>query len=191
MKLASANPSESGWRKCSGAYQKPPVILPKNPPFPTSFYQKKTHPIFPKKTPGVFVGKVWGRFLVRIGDFLVRFGGLFGKVPGVLWKERGGGRTGGGGDLFQTPDFLATDLKPTNFWWPLELGIETHESTKMCGPSSWGYGLPHFDVAPRVGDMDSHASVWPLELGIWTPTPIYLHNWVFGGFLGVVWGIFW
>ena len=24
-------------------------------------------------------------------------------------------------------------------------------------------------VAPRVGGTDSHASVWPLELGIWIP----------------------
>ena len=29
---------------------------------------------------------------------------------------------------------------------------------------------PQSCVAPRVGDMDSRASVWPLELGIWTPT---------------------
>ena len=25
------------------------------------------------------------------------------------------------------------------------------------------------EVAHGVGDMDSHASVWPLELGLWTP----------------------
>ena len=50
-------------------------------------------------------------------------------------------------------------------------------------PSSSGYGLPRFGMAPRVGDMgthasvwpftlrdmDTHASVWPLNLGIWTP----------------------
>ena len=33
-----------------------------------------------------------------------------------------------------------------------------------------GYGLPRFSVAPQVGDMDSHASLWLLELGLWTPT---------------------
>ena len=27
------------------------------------------------------------------------------------------------------------------------------------------YGLTHFGVAPRVGVMDSHTLVWPLELG--------------------------
>ena len=30
--------------------------------------------------------------------------------------------------------------------WPLELGIRT--PTLWCGPLSWGYGLPHFGVAP-------------------------------------------
>ena len=42
-------------------------------------------------------------------------------------------------------------------------------SLPMCDPSSWGYVLPRFGVAPRVGDTDSQASVWPLELGIRTP----------------------
>ena len=43
-----------------------------------------------------------------------------------------------------------------------------HESTKLCGPLSWGYGLPrfgvaHFGVAPRVvGDMDTHPRVCQL-----------------------------
>ena len=39
-----------------------------------------------------------------------------------------------------------------------------------CSPSSWGGGVPRFGVASRVGVMDSHASVWPLELEWWTPT---------------------
>ena len=39
-----------------------------------------------------------------------------------------------------------------------------------CGPSSWGYGLPRFCVAPQVGDTDSHTFPWPVELGIRTPT---------------------
>ena len=34
----------------------------------------------------------------------------------------------------------------------------------------WDYGLPHFCVAPQLGVMDSQASVWPLELGLWAPT---------------------
>ena len=42
--------------------------------------------------------------------------------------------------------------------------------TLWRGPSSWGYGLPRFCVAPRVGDKDSHAFAWPLELGLRTPT---------------------
>ena len=45
-------------------------------------------------------------------------------------------------------------MKSTKLWWPLEFGKGTHESTKLCSPLSWGYGLPHFDVAPRVGVMD-------------------------------------
>ena len=34
----------------------------------------------------------------------------------------------------------------------------------LCPPLWWS------GVAPRVGDTDSHAFAWPLELGIWTPT---------------------
>ena len=39
-----------------------------------------------------------------------------------------------------------------------------------CGPSNARYGLTRFGVAPGVGDMDSKALVWLLELGIRTPT---------------------
>ena len=39
------------------------------------------------------------------------------------------------------------------FAWPLELGIWT--PMLQCCLSSWGYGLPRFGVAPRVGDTDS------------------------------------
>ena len=41
--------------------------------------------------------------------------------------------------------------------WPRELGRWT--SILPCSPPSWGYGLPCFGVAPRVGDMDWHPSV--------------------------------
>ena len=34
----------------------------------------------------------------------------------------------------------------------------------------WGDGFPCFGVAPQIGVMDSDASVWPLEVGLWTPT---------------------
>ena len=38
------------------------------------------------------------------------------------------------------------------------------------GPSSWGYGPPRFSVALRVEDMDSsHVAQWPLEFRIRTP----------------------
>ena len=30
---------------------------------------------------------------------------------------------------------------------------------------SWCYGLPRYGVAPLVGVLDYHTSVWPLELG--------------------------
>ena len=46
-------------------------------------------------------------------------------------------------------------------------GIQT--PTLCSGPASGGYGLPRFGMAPRVGDIDSHALVWPLKLGIRTP----------------------
>ena len=73
-------------------------------------------------------------------------------------------------------------MDPHASLWPLELGIRT--PTLRCGPSSWGDGLPRFGVAPwvggdglpgfgvapRVGDTDPQASVWPLQLGIRTPT---------------------
>ena len=47
--------------------------------------------------------------------------------------------------------------KSTIFLWPLEIGICTFKSTKLCGPLSWGCGLPthNFFVALSVGDMDS------------------------------------
>ena len=54
-------------------------------------------------------------------------------------------------------------MDPHALVWSLALGIWT--PTHRCGPTSWGYGLPCFGVNPRVGDMDSYASVWPLELG--------------------------
>ena len=38
--------------------------------------------------------------------------------------------------------------------------------TLWRGPSSWGYGLPRFGVAPWVGDTDSHALARPLEFRI-------------------------
>ena len=43
-------------------------------------------------------------------------------------------------------------------------------SHALVCPSSWGYGLPRFGVAPRIGDTDSHALAWLLELGIGTPS---------------------
>ena len=49
--------------------------------------------------------------------------------------------------------------------WPLALGLNS--PTLRCGPLSWGYGLTHFGVAPRVGVMDDYTSVWPVELGLW------------------------
>ena len=51
--------------------------------------------------------------------------------------------------------------------WPLQLGMWTPKL--WCGPSRWGYGLPHFGLASGVEDMDSQALVWPLNLGIWSP----------------------
>ena len=65
--------------------------------------------------------------------------------------------------------------------WPLELGIWTPMlrcgplswgyglHTLRYGPSSWGAGLPLFSLAHGVAYIDSHALVWPLELGMWTP----------------------
>ena len=45
-----------------------------------------------------------------------------------------------------------------NLWCgTLQLGIGT--PTLLCSPSSLGYRLPRFGVAPQVGDTDSHASV--------------------------------
>ena len=41
--------------------------------------------------------------------------------------------------------------------------------TLWCGPLSWGYGLPHFGVAPRVGDKDSHTSDFVPPLGVGDP----------------------
>ena len=65
---------------------------------------------------------------------------------------------------------------------PLTFGIQTPNVWATlfgggCGlPCSggallgWGSGLPCLGVAPPIGDTDSHPLVWPLELGIWTPT---------------------
>ena len=50
----------------------------------------------------------------------------------------------------------------------LEFGIWT--PALQCGLLSWGYELPRFGMAPRVGLMDSHALVLPLEFWMWTPT---------------------
>ena len=69
--------------------------------------------------------------------------------------------------LLGTPDKSLTSF--VNLLVPLRK--PAHSSLlDVGGPLSWGYGLPRFGVAPRVGDMDSHALAWPLELGIWTPT---------------------
>ena len=102
---------------------------------------------------------------------MIRIWGFFGTYRGALLVN-----------LFQMQDFghrfeaqkffvapRVGDIDSHASVCPLELGNVTHESTKLCGPWSWGYGFPRFGVAPRVGDMDSHASVWPLELGMWTP----------------------
>ena len=42
--------------------------------------------------------------------------------------------------------------------------------TPCCGAWSCGHRHPRFSVATQIGDADSHASVWPLDLGIQTPT---------------------
>ena len=104
-------------------------------------------------------------FLVRFGFFVIVLGGFF------FWLEMGVFVVRFGVFLvnpFQTPGFVHR-FQPTIFLWALELGMGTHESAKLCGPSSWGYSIPHFCVSPRVGDMYSHALVWPLDLGLWTP----------------------
>ena len=54
------------------------------------------------------------------------------------------------------------------------------------GPLSWGYGLPRFGVAPRVGDVDSHAFVmaadWPPQQQR-TPAPScrFAQRWLIAG----------
>ena len=51
---------------------------------------------------------------------------------------------------------------PTLRCGPLSYGTGLPHT--LCGPLGWGDGLPHFTVALRVGVMDSHTSVRPLEL---------------------------
>ena len=60
------------------------------------------------------------------------------------------------------------DMGSHNLVWLFELGIWI--CTFECGRSSWGSGLPYFDVAFQVRDMDSYISVWHVELQTWTPT---------------------
>ena len=42
-----------------------------------------------------------------------------------------------------------------------------------CGLLNWDDGLSRLGVARLVGVMDSHASPWHLELGLWTPMSQY------------------
>ena len=90
--------------------------------------------------------------MVRTGCFWVRIVGRFGKPVS----------NAGLGHILETH----------KFWWPLELGIRTHEPTKLCGPSSWGYGeyvsVPGSRWVRRA--KFSHALMWPFELGLRTPT---------------------
>ena len=63
-------------------------------------------------------------------------------------------------------ELAVEDMDSHALAWPLELGIWTPHAlvwnlelriwtpTLWRGPLSWGYGLPHFGMAPRVGDMD-------------------------------------
>ena len=57
----------------------------------------------------------------------------------------------------------ATMNNPNN----LNQNSETHQLG--CGALTWGYGLPHFGVVPRVGGMDSRTLACFLEFALWPP----------------------
>ena len=61
-------------------------------------------------------------------------------------------------EIFGTPHLrLEACLNTANLsWGPLVTG---------CGTWGWDDELPYLGLAPRVGVIDSHASVWPLGLG--------------------------